>query len=117
MSHEDLEAEVLWLRSVVGLMGDDAVCVHKLRAYFGFTSQVARVLLWLYATDGKWIDWRTIRDRLETQDNDTQRPDNLIRLYVHKARKALGYTAVETSRGLGYRMTQHGRQAMAKALA
>lgn len=90
--------------------------------HFGLTRFRAALLARLYAAGERGLSHQALREGLadlpgrrdRAQDVDE---DNIVRVQIHKTRRALGEGFIETVWGTGYRMTKAGRAACDEALA
>lgn len=108
----DLEAEVAYWKSEAQL-GADATLVASIASAFGMTPAEAWIVGALWRLPAGRVGRR---DRL-LEDQPHHRPDsdrynNIIDVLVHRIRRAMGTDAVETVRGSGFRLTDHGRDLM-----
>ncbi|MCH3719229.1 winged helix-turn-helix domain-containing protein, partial [Campylobacter lari] len=60
------------------------------------------LLAHLASTDGRWVSASLLNERLYGLNEDGS--SNALNVHIHNIRRKLGATAIETARGLGYRL-------------
>lgn len=60
------------------------------------------LLAHLASTDGRWVSANLLNERLYGLNEDGS--SNALNVHIHNIRRKLGATAIETARGLGYRL-------------
>lgn len=108
---EELEEEVAYLRSELGL-NQDATDYQRLRVFMRGKSvnarQAARLILALYQAKGRAMSRLQLLDALPSPSDKEDRNPNLIGVMVCHARAGLGREAVENVWGHGYRLSDEG---------
>lgn len=100
----DLEERVAYLERELGL-SRDLTRVGSLVAK-GWRGNPARIALALAYANGRILSDAQLADALP--DRDRADDSNNIKAHMWWVRKMMGYDAVETVRGIGYRMTPKG---------
>lgn len=117
MSRAELEDEVAWLRSELGISVQAGV-IHALINWGGLTPQGAHICAALYAAD-RALTRAQLMDRLPIRDRVHESNLNHISVVVHGIRHRLGQRfdvdMIETVTG-GYRLTPQGREGVAAVL-
>lgn len=101
----ELEEENAYLRGELGMLTDNDA-VARIRAALGIRTGAARLLFSLYRSNRTLPTWQLVALLPPGRRGDET---HLIKVYVSFVRKALGRDAVETTWGIGYRLTQVGR--------
>lgn len=101
---ERLEEEVAWLKSELGI-GARALIASDVSRSLGVRPQVAELILLLHASHGRIVTKERFGDELWP---DVDRSTNVLSVAISGARKALGYDAIETIWGKGFRLTAMG---------
>lgn len=100
----ELENEVAWLRSELGLRLDMEE-IAKLSNAFGFSPNQSKLALTLLASNGRPV---TRLQLDEAMPGDADRSYSYVSVYISHIRQALGFDAIETIWGQGYRLTPAG---------
>jgi DNA-binding winged helix-turn-helix (wHTH) protein len=110
---EELEEEVAYLKSELGLI-HDATLVDQIKRALGIRPGPAHLLMALYrASPGRTVSRWHLLESLPPAD----RPDDsIVNVYVCKLREALGDDAIVTVWGTGYRLADHARARVAALL-
>ena len=105
-----LEAENARLRAAI-----QAAAPAILRATLGLKNDTLAAMLWrMYRrAAGEWVPLHDLELDLRA---DRMSDINVVRVYVHRIREAVGEGAIETHAGGGYSLTTHGRAMVARAL-
>jgi DNA-binding response OmpR family regulator len=110
---QELEEEVAWLKGELGLRLDaDKIAV--LSNAFGFSPNQTKMALTLLASNGRPVT-RIQLD--EAMPGAPERSYSYVSVYVSHIRQALGFDAIETVWGQGYRLTPAGAEKIRAALA
>lgn len=104
MTREELEDEVAFLRSEMGL-SSSGTAVQLLRSGFGMDSGSARAVAALYSARGRVLTYFQIAEAMASEAEGIKR---LVSVFVCRARGKLGRDAVETAWGVGYRLSPVG---------
>jgi len=80
----------------------------------GFTPSEAAQMLTLYQT-GRTMSDVALFDSIDHKCDGTDH--KIVQVYVSRIRKHVGYDAIETVRGMGYRITPLGRRVVEGLLA
>ncbi len=107
---EELEAEVAYLRSELGL-ALDTDRLARLRASYGFTRSEGILLLTL-ATTNRVMSKAHLMDALDHSKGGTD--NKMIDVYVHRIRSTLPGSII-THYGLGYGIAPKGMEAVQAA--
>jgi DNA-binding response OmpR family regulator len=116
---EELEEEVAYLKSELGLQAD-ADLIESLRRAMplgGLASKAhgaAHLVAALYRAHGRTLTRDQLMERLPSRNGRDDRDDKLCAVYVCAARKTLGHDGIQNVWGRGYRLTDAG---MAKVAA
>lgn len=71
----------------------------------GLTGQERAMIGALYASYPRTLDMYGLLERLPGHDRAEERQPQLVVIKVHQIRKKLGVSAIETVRGMGYRLS------------
>jgi hypothetical protein len=116
MARDDLEAEVVYLRSELGLMRDDDD-LAALRQAYPMPRSAARLVLALRAAGQRGLTYQQLDDALpQVRGAEGERQLKVFSVWAHYARKALGFDAVETIWGRGFRISPQGAARVDAAL-
>lgn len=116
MEREELEEEVAYLRSELGIT-DDATSIAALRDTYGLPPAASRVLMSLYLARGRVLSKDQISDSLPVVTRDTWSERKLADVYVCRIRAKIGHAAIKTAWGAGYYLTPEGIAKVDAALA
>lgn len=116
---DDLEEQVAWLRSELGLQRDLAtenrLCETIPRGAHAGRPQLARFVMALYAAKGRPVTrFQLLEACPPTTADEDSRSEKILDVWVWRARGWLGRDAVLTLHGKGYRLSESG---MAKVAA
>jgi len=113
----ELEEEVAYLRSELGLLADEDALLTLKRA-MRVSPVVARLVYALYRSNGRLLTCAHLEDAIPSK---TGRDDYISQSFfgalVCLARRALGRDAIETAWGRGYRLSPAGMARVAAILA
>ncbi len=117
-SYEDLEEQVAYLKSELGLQ-DRAEALQRLRlamklagVSFGRMG-VARLILALYAAGGRPMTRYQLLDAIPSPGDKDDRDASLISVWVSNARKGFGPGLIANAWGNGYYLTAEGIERVA----
>lgn len=120
---EELEAEVAYLRRELGIATDNAGkarMVEALRKARADSPLGAGRLVWaLYCAKGRPLAPEAILEALPARTRnveDLDRTFGLVRVWVWKARQAIGRDAISHVTGCGYRLTEIGVERVERML-
>lgn len=113
---EDLQEEVAYLKSELGLQVDGDVLATIKRA-FGLTDQKARIVVILFKAKGRVVSEAHFQDALPSRYGATDRGEKLVHSSISQLRKVVGADAIETVYARGYRLSPGMRARVAEALA
>lgn len=102
----DLEAEVAYYRSELGI-AQEATRVHNIRLKCRATNSEARVLLALYAAQGRVLSQDALFDAIP-HPADGQN-STAVRMHVRALRQKVSPDVIDTAPGLGYRIGAAGK--------
>jgi DNA-binding response OmpR family regulator len=105
MTREELEEEVLFLRSELGIALEET-SIQALISALGLTRSPVRLLLALHGHQGKVASTLSLMEACAHYQHD--REMKIVSLWVCRLRKALGHDAIENAWGKGYRLTSEG---------
>ena len=119
----DLEADIEEMRRDAGMSASEAD-VGKLTSYHrdsvGYMRPTtARVVAYLYSAKGRPIHYLALLEGIPAKDkarDPLDRTDNIVRIWISRARKCLGKDAIATVHGIGYRLTTEGAARVAAIL-
>lgn len=101
----ELEEEVAYLRSELGLT-HSAGREANFRKSLGITAQESRFLMALYDARGRMLLKTQLEDAIKRGfDGKAQK---VVDVYACRVRKRIGFDAIETVWGSGYRITPKG---------
>lgn len=101
----ELEEEVAWLRSELGIRAD-AEQGNRLRSAFSVTPGEAAVLMRLYAAGGRLVTLSQLCQAAPSMDEAGERDDlRIMRVYVSRIRKKMGVGAILLAYGRGYSLS------------
>lgn len=112
---EDMAAKIEWMEGLLGLNAeaDRLSCLHRI----GLTSQVARMMLALLGAPGRLMTKEALVESIPLIDRNYETRDpKVVDVYISRARKRLGFDAIETVYGLGCRLTPSGAARLRQAL-
>lgn len=118
---EDLEEEVAYLKSELGLQ-EDAEAYRRLRAAMKAAAgnsgrfQAVGLVLALYHAKGRVLSRYQLLEVCPSPSGKEDRDATIINVWVHQVRKALGSGVIENVWGRGYRLTDLGRQVVSAVL-
>ena len=116
MDRHELEDEVVYLRSELGLMRDDDD-LAALRQVYPMPRSAARLVLALRAAGQRGLTYQQLDDALpQVRGAEGERQLKVLTVWAHYARKALGFDAVETIWGRGFRLSPQGAARVDAAL-
>ena len=116
MDRHELEDEVVYLRSELGLMRDDDD-LAALRQVYPMPRSAARLVLALRAAGQRGLTYQQLDDALpQVRGAEGERQLKVFSVWAHYARKALGFDAVETIWGRGFRISPQGAARVDAAL-
>jgi len=101
----ELEERVAYLESELGLAQNTAR-ESLFRQAFGLTGQEARLVMALYDVKGRILSKYQLEDAIQRVAGGTAL--KIADVYVCRVRKRMGYDAIETVWGLGYKLTPKG---------
>lgn len=111
---DELEEEVAYLRSELGLVRDSDV-IARLRDHMrgvedagGHRPHGAQVVAALYAAKGRPLTRLQLLDACPSRTGSDERGTRLIDVWVYHARRSLGRDAIANVWGSGYRLTEIG---------
>lgn len=123
---EELEERVAWLESEIGIRNDAEVAdliyaalserTRHLRGTSVGRPQAARMIAALYAVKGRAISRWMLLEAVPSPSHKEDRGDNLVSVWVTRARQGLGKDAIANVWGHGYRLTDTGMAAVAEIL-
>lgn len=114
MSRNELEDEVAFLRSELGLQVEDSA-VANLCAAFKLTQMEARTLLLLQSVGGRVVTpvfWSEAVEPYRRAGGDGVRD---LAVYIVRIRRRLGKAAIHNAWGKGYSITAVGQQLIEQA--
>ena len=109
---EALAEEVEALREELGFNTLDRQ--GALQNHYGLTPQQAKILLVLYAAHGRHVPTWSIAQRA---DHEGEADDMTVKTQISRIRVKTFYNVIAVTRGVGYRITPEGAEAVVKALA
>lgn len=109
----ELEEEVWWLKSELGMIRDNTR-LGQLSTGLGVPAGVSHLLLALDATYPRIVPESVLYDRIPHKC-DGANPD-IVGVLVCKARKRIGFDAIETHWGTGFRLSKQGKALIAEHL-
>jgi DNA-binding response OmpR family regulator len=112
----ELEAEVDWLRSQLGIQETIA---PALRRALHIQPRSAQVLAMIYAGAGKWVRRDTIEGALDIQPKQ-DKVHNAVTVHICNLRKAIGRDGIETDgscRDAVARLSRAGMERVVAALS
>jgi DNA-binding response OmpR family regulator len=109
---EGLAAEVAYLKSELGIQYDEAE-LRRLQDAFSLRRGPAQFLRVLRNARGRVVPHLQVLDALPGNDD---RGLTLLSVYACRVRSSLGHSALESVRGVGYRLSQGGLALAARAL-
>lgn len=113
---DELEEEVAWLRSELGIQTELTVKSGLARS-LGLSPGELSVVLALYRANGRVVPSSFIEETIpSTWGRAGDRCDRLVAVYVCRIRKALGAGVIETVCLMGYQLTSAGREIIRGAL-
>jgi len=116
MERDELEDEVAYLRSELGLMRDDDD-VAALRQAYPMPRSAARLVLALRAAGQRGLTYQQLDEALpQTRGPDGERQLKVLTVWACHARKALGSDAIQTIWGRGFRISPQGAARVDAAL-
>jgi hypothetical protein len=101
---EDLEEQVAYLRSELGL-AEDLTKLEAIRTRLGLTPTVGKMLLALRASNGRVLSNGFLSDNFTTGKDEAGK---LVHIHIHRLRSKIGPDALKTSWGQGYYLTPEG---------
>lgn len=113
-----LEEENRYLRRQLGMMADEAQVVRISKA-FHVHPGVARMISSLYGANGRSVRMDTLMSAVPPKDptaDPMDRETNNVRIWVMRARKAMGDGCIATANGIGYSLTAAGMERVAVVL-
>ncbi len=117
---DELVEENAWLKRELGMVqsGDR---VTRLQRAYDLTENEARILLFLFDRRGSTVPHGAVMNALYSDSPDSEPQIKIISVYVCKLRKKLaermGADAIATVWGVGYALTAHGIDGVAKTFA
>ncbi|HEV2365195.1 MAG TPA: helix-turn-helix domain-containing protein [Caulobacteraceae bacterium] len=114
-TYEDLEAENAWLRAQLAERAEAEEVAHVACA-LRLPPTPALLLLFLQRRGHRYTS-KAFLDEIFPTDGDEGRAPNTWSVHVWRIRRALGFDAVETLWGFGYRLTPTGRARLAEVRA
>ena len=115
MSREELEEEVHYLRSELGLTTHDSA-VGDVKRATGLSDAPARVFLALYQAKGRTLAKHHILDAVPAQRTNGDRDPKLADVWVCRIRSATFPAAIRTVWGRGHAITPEGAEIVARAI-
>lgn len=103
---EELQAEVEWLKSELGLV-EDEVALDALRRT-GLSPACARIVLALYSRRGRVVSRFTLDDLLPNVHGHERESTSIVGVLICRIRKLLPEGGLETLWGKGYSLTPGG---------
>lgn len=82
---------------------------QALRERLGISPQQAAILSALYAARGRVVSSGVLSDIVNGHRSGEADFDNVLKVAVHRLRRAIGVNAIETFRASGYRLNDLGR--------
>lgn len=116
MTREELEDEVVYLRSELGLMQSDDEVAHLRRAY-PMSRAAARLVLALRAAGQRGLTYHQLDEAVPpVKGTAGDRNVKVLTVWVCHARKVMGAAAIETIWGRGVRISPTGAALVDAAL-
>lgn len=116
MTREELEEEVAYLRSEMGL-ANTAAAVAAVKAATGLQDGAVRALLALYAAKGRPLAKYQILEAIPAQRGHDDRDPKLADVWVNHIRRATSHGVVNTLWGHGHSISPAGVALVDKALS
>lgn len=118
---EELRERIAFLEGELGMQVRDtehALVAAAIKGQrFGGRQQVADFILTLYRAKGRVVGTFQVLEAIPPKDHggDERNPD-IVKVWAHTARLAIGRSCIETCWGRGYRMTPLGLEKVAAIL-
>lgn len=115
LDREELVELAAFYEDLLGV-NDNLERTEQLRRHFRLEPGPAWLLSRLAAADGRLFKREALIDYLPCSDAAHDRADKIIDVQLVKVRKAIGPEAIETVRGVGWRLTPLGKLRVRRAL-
>jgi DNA-binding response OmpR family regulator len=115
----ELEDRIAILEEMLGVNREEIETAVLSKA-FGLSQKEAWFLLALWRAAGRVLSlWWLLDNRPKrlSEEDGTETPQNLVRVYIHKLRRKVGHDCVETIKNHGYRLTPAGMARIQKAIS
>ena len=122
---DEKDERIAWLESEIGIRNDAEVADRLYAALSERTKhlqgasigrpQAAKMIAALYAVNGRAISLWMLLEAVPSPSHK-ERGENLVRVWVRRARQGLGKDAIANVWGHGYRLTDAGMAAVAEIL-